>query len=85
MATITNTWLGSTFSAVLGNSHAKRALVASLSDSPEIGGSPFQPPWSEFSAIGDVHIPVYIPAPCQRWCAFIGDTLTSPGCTQGRW
>ena len=37
------------------------------------------------AAIGLVHIPVYIPRPCQRWCASIGETLISPGCTQGRW
>ena len=30
-----------------------------------------------FDAIGEVQNPMYIPAPCQRWCALIGDTLTS--------
>ena len=39
----------------------------------------------QVSVIGEVQKPTYMPLPCQRWWAFIGETLTRPGCTQGRW
>src|SRR4051794_20361252 len=84
-AIITKRWLGSTFSAVLGKIQAKRALVASVSERPDTGGGPFHPPCSLLSARGDVHMPVYMPAPCQGGWAFIGATLTRRGWTHGRW
>ena len=72
--------------ATFGNSQTNRALHASSSLSPEIGSRPLpQPPSSVSSAIGDVQNPAYMPGPCQRWWASIGETFTSPGCTQGRW
>src|SRR3954452_2007044 len=61
-----NVWFGSALIATDGNSHAKRALSASDAPSPDIAGSPSQPPSSAFDAIGEVQKPTYMPRPCHR-------------------
>ena len=63
--------------ATLGKSQMKRALSASLPDRPGIAGRPTcQPPCSLSAAMGVVHIPVYMPVPCQRRWASMGETFT---------
>ena len=85
-ASMMKMWFGRMLTATLGNSQTNRALTASsVVEARASAGSPSQPPSSVSCAIGVVQKPVYMPVPCQRWCALIGETLTSPGCTQGRW